>query len=128
MKNDPASTMSQVINAMMLHHLSGMHVGFPCRIVKFDEGTCMANVQPLIRATSDDPAIIQNVPALVQRYKINGTESVCMPFLKAGDTVFVVCADTEIKNVLTGQIAKTDTVRSHDLNDAVIVGVFSCSL
>lgn len=128
MKIDPASTLSQVITSMVLNHVSGIHVGFPCRVISFNEATCRADVQPLIKSSTDDPAIIQNVPALGQRYKINSSESVCKPFLKQGDTVFVVCADKEIKNALTGSVSSTDTSRIHDMNDAVIVGVFSCSL
>ncbi|MEC0092892.1 Gp138 family membrane-puncturing spike protein [Paenibacillus macquariensis] len=128
MKNDPASTLSQVISSMVLQYAGGIHVGFPCRVISFNESTCRADLQPLIKSSDTNPAMIQNVPALGHRYKINGSESVCTPFLKVGDTVFVVCADNEIKNALTGSVASADTSRTHDVNDAVIVGVLPCSL
>lgn len=128
MKNDPAATLSQVIERMMLQQVSAIHVGFPCRVVHYDEGTCKADVQPLITVSEDEPAMIQGVPTLGHRFLMNGIETVYKPLLKVGDTVLVICADKEIKNVLMGQIATVDTGRSHDVNDAVIVGVFACSL
>jgi len=127
-KNDPASTLSQVIAQMMVHQLSAVHVGFPCRVISFDEATCKADVQPLVRTSDGDPAMIQGVPTLGHRFKVNEIEQVYRPSLKSGDTVYVVCADREIKNALKGQVASADTERRHDVNDAVIVGVFACSL
>ena len=128
MKNDPAATLSQVIESMMSQQVSAIHVGFPCRVVHYDQVTCKADVQPLITVSEDEPAMIQGVPTLGHRFLIGEMETVYKPLLKVGDTVFVVCADMEIKNVMTGQIATVDTERSHDVNDAVIVGVFACSL
>ncbi|OAB48268.1 Gp138 family membrane-puncturing spike protein [Paenibacillus antarcticus] len=128
MKNDPASTLSQVIAQMMVHQLNAVHVGFPCRVISFDEATCKADVQPLVRTSEGDPAMIQGVPALGHRFKVNEVEQVYRPSFKSGDTVYVVCADREIKNALNGQVATADTERRHDVNDAVIVGVFACSL
>lgn len=128
MKNDPASTLSEVISQMMVHQLGAVHVGFPCRVISFDEVTYKADVQPLIRTTDSEPAIIQGVPVLGQRFKVNEIEQVYRPSLKSGDTVYVVCADHEIKNGMNGQLASVDTERRHDVNDAVIVGVFGCSL
>ncbi|OPA77847.1 hypothetical protein BVG16_13800 [Paenibacillus selenitireducens] len=107
---------------------ASLHVGFPCRVLSFDQETCMADVQPLILAGVDPPSMIQNVPALGQRLLINGAESVCKPALKQGDTVLVICSDRELKNALNGDIAAADSQRMHSLNDAVIVGVFPCSL
>ena len=128
MRNDPASTLSGVIAQMMVHQLNAVHVGFLCRVISFDEVTCKADVQPLVRTNDGEPAMIQGVPALGHRFKVNEIEQIYRPSLKSGDAVYVVCADREIKNALNGQVASVDTERRHDVNDAVIVGVFGCSL
>ncbi|GAB6990849.1 Gp138 family membrane-puncturing spike protein [Paenibacillus pini] len=129
MRTDPAGGLSQLLSSFQDKLLSSLHVGFPCKVIKFDESKLTADVQPLIRTTSGDPAMLQGVPVLGQQWKIDGgTAQVYKPVLRQGDVVFVVCADQEIKNALNGSIASADTGRQHDPNDAVIVGVFGCSL
>ncbi|MCJ8015220.1 hypothetical protein MUG84_26485 [Paenibacillus sp. KQZ6P-2] len=129
MRTDPAGSMSAILNGFYEKIFSDLHVGFFCKVVSFNAGKCTADVQPLIKTTSDAPAMIQSAQVIAQRYIINGGEpQVYKPDLKQGDIVFVVCADQEIKNALTGSVAAVSTARQHDTNDAVILGVLGCSL
>ncbi|MEY9097062.1 Gp138 family membrane-puncturing spike protein [Paenibacillus sp. RC84] len=128
MSIDASGSLGQLLRSLADKIMTDLSVSFPCRVESFDSGTGMATVQPLTRLGDAPPALITNVPALGQRLTINGAEQICRPALKRGDTVLVVCADRQIKNSLAGQIAKPDSPRMHDHNDAVIVGVFPCSL
>lgn len=127
-KVDPAAAMAKLLQSLIDKAMADIHCGTPCKVIKFDEATCTADVQPLIRTTSDDPAMILNVQALGHRYKVDGVEKEYKPSLHPGDVVMVLFADNEIRNALTGSVASPDTSRAHDRNDAVIVGVFGCSL
>lgn len=122
--NDPAGTLSRLIEAFVSRSMSNVHVGLPCRVISFNESTCRADVQPLIRSGADEPAVIQNVPALGRKKKVGNVIETENPFYEKGDIVFVVCADREIKNTLSGKVSSPDSSRTHDINDAVIVGVF----
>ncbi|ANS73711.1 hypothetical protein AWM70_03255 [Paenibacillus yonginensis] len=128
--NDPSGVLYQAVSGLMNAKLSQVRVGLACRVVSFDPSSCTADIQPLIRTAGNDPAMIHNVPVLGQRLMLEGTveELVYKPRLKTGDLVFAVCADRELKNARTGQVAAPDTGRRHSVNDAVIVGVFSWSL
>jgi len=128
MRVDPAGAMARMVRAIKDDVSASLSVGMPCKVIKFDAATCLADIQPLIRTSEDEPAVLQSIPALGQRLQIDGSEKVCKPALKAGDVVFVVCADREIRNAMTGSISSADSGRMHDHNDAVIVGVFPCSL
>ncbi|MCZ8518891.1 Gp138 family membrane-puncturing spike protein [Paenibacillus caseinilyticus] len=129
MNKDAGAGLAKLAAASAKKAAAGLYVSFPCRVISFDEATCMATVQPLLRITEEDPAPIQNVPALGHKYRTEGgTVQVYRPVLQPGDMVLVVCADREIKNTLSGVTASPDTDRKHSKNDAVIVGVFSCSL
>lgn len=129
MRTDPAGELTRMFSSLQGKMFSGLHVGFPCKVIMFDDSKLTADVQPLIRTTSDTPALLQGVPVLGQRWKVEGgIAQTYKPELRHGDVVFVVCADREIKNALTGSIASADSGRQHDQNDAVIVGVFGCSL
>ncbi|CAH1190290.1 hypothetical protein PAECIP111893_00259 [Paenibacillus plantiphilus] len=130
MKNpDPAGTLARLMLAGMNKKYGVLNVALPCRVLSYDASSCLATVQPLVRSGPDKPAPIESVPALGQRYSVDGgAEQIFKPSLHVGDVVLVVCADREIKNTLAGQIASPDTARQHNLNDAVIVGVFGCNL
>lgn len=125
---DPAAALAKMFEGWRLKMSSSLHVSFPCKVIAFNAATSKASIQPLIRTTEAEPAVIQNVPALGQRLVIDDVETICLPALKAGDVVMVVCADREMKNALTGDVARVDSNRTHSLNDAVIVGVFPWSL
>ncbi|MEW9702819.1 Gp138 family membrane-puncturing spike protein [Paenibacillus sp. SI8] len=127
--SDPAGALAGLILGVIEKSLAALNVSFPCRVVSFDSGTCMAVVQPLIKSSSGaEPSPIQNVPALGQRMIVDGVERVYKPALREGDAVLVVCTDQELKNVLAGTLAQPSSKRTHNNNDAVIVGVMPCSL
>lgn len=127
---DPAAEMAKLFKCISRKQSEGIRVADICRVLSFDVLTCRATVQPLIRSGSGDPAPIQNVPAIGQRFMQEGStlEQVYKPVLHVGDVVFVLFADQEIKNGLAGRVTSPDTQRRHDKNDAVIIGVFPGSL
>ncbi|UVI28161.1 Gp138 family membrane-puncturing spike protein [Paenibacillus spongiae] len=125
---DPAGTLARLLAGMSGKQSGGINVGTICRVLAFDKDTCKATVQPLIRSGQDDPAPIQNVIALGQRLAVNGVEQSYKPVLYRDDVVFVVFADQEIKNGLTGRVSSPDSSRKHDKNDGVIIGIFPGSL
>lgn len=129
-KNDPSGTLYQMVNGLAEKLLSDIRVGIACRVLAFDASSCTADVQPLIRTSDSDPPMVHGVPVLGQRLIAAGStaEVVYKPVLKAGDSVFVVCADRELNNAKTGKVSTPDTARRHNMNDAVIVGVFPWSL
>ncbi|MEK3725287.1 Gp138 family membrane-puncturing spike protein [Paenibacillus sp. FSL H8-0034] len=143
---DAGSAANAFISGMLDKALNDLYVSFPCKVISFDTVNCRAVVQPLVRAGDMQPAVIQNVPMLGQKNTVkeheltiidNGVERtvivkehdlIGIPKVMAGDIVLVVCADVEIKNTLSGQIASPDSKRRHSKNDAVIVGVLPWSL
>ncbi len=137
---DPAGTLAKYLNALLSEYHTSLNVAMVCKVISFDESTSLASIQPLIQTTDEQPKPIENVSILGMRYKFldDVTDNnidikvPCVkefrPFLMKNDIVLVAFADAEIKNVLSGQIAIPDSNRKHDLNDAVIVGVFPCSL
>lgn len=125
---DPAGTLAKLLAAMDGKQSGKLNVAIICRVLAYNMATCKATVQPLIRTGQDDPAPIQSVIALGQRIEVDGTEQSYKPVLRTGDVVFVVFADYEIKNGLTGSVSSPDTARQHDKNDGVIVGIFPASL
>lgn len=56
MRTDPAGSMSTIFESFKAKIFSDLHVGFLCKVINFDSGKCAADVQPLIRTTSDMPA------------------------------------------------------------------------
>jgi hypothetical protein len=135
-KTDPAGALAGILSRNGERHSDNINVALPCKVITFDSATFTASVQPLLKLTGAEPAQIMSVPATGQKVKFelnigNGLqefETIMRPALKPGDTVYVVCADAEIKNTLTGKVAAPDSGRRHSRNDAVIVGVMPCSL
>ncbi|WP_340004417.1 Gp138 family membrane-puncturing spike protein [Paenibacillus sp. FSL K6-0276] len=111
-------------------------MALPCKVITFDPATLTATVQPLLKLSGGEPAQIMSVPVTGQKVKFeldigNGLrefETAMRPALQPGDTVYIVCADAEIKNTLSGRVSAPDSGRRHSRNDAVIVGVMPCSL
>lgn len=129
MRNDPSGSLANLLQAIAEKIGGDIHVGFPAKVVAFDESTMTASVHPLIRTGSDDPAMIQSAQVLGQRLRLfeGGTEQEYAPVYKPGDLVYVTVADREIKNATGGAVARPDTSRQHDANDAVIIGIFPSS-
>lgn len=129
MNADPSGDLAKLIKTAIAEQLSSMAVAQPCKVISFDETSGIAVVQPLIQLTDKPPSPIQTVPVLGRKYR---TESGVIKrerhILEPGDTVYIVCADRQIKDAMKGNSGKPSSSRSHDKNDAVIVGVFPCSL
>jgi hypothetical protein len=143
---DAGSAANAFIVGMLDRALNDLYVCFPCKVISFNSVSYKAVIQPLVRMGDLEPAVIQNVPVLGHKYivkeheqtiidegiervvTVKDYETICVPNVKAGDAVMVVCGDVEIKNMLSGQIASPDSKRKHSKNDAVIVGVLPCSL
>ncbi|MGG6311558.1 Gp138 family membrane-puncturing spike protein [Paenibacillus macerans] len=123
MSSDAAGALVKLIGSHTESSQAAIDVAFPCEVISFDPGTLLAAVKPLIKTGGDSPAPIDSVPVLGYKVMFNGVETTLQPTLKKGDKVFVVCADRELKNSLSGKVAAPDTQRMHSRNDAVIVGV-----
>jgi xanthosine utilization system XapX-like protein len=128
MIEDPSGSLAKLIDAVITERLAAVNVAFPCRVLSFDADKLMATVQPLLQVFDQPPSPIQNVPVLGQKMRAGESITTWVPALSQGDVVYVVCADRQIKNSITGQVGKPDVSRIHNRNDAVIVGVFPCSL
>ncbi|TCZ76185.1 hypothetical protein E0485_15220 [Paenibacillus albiflavus] len=120
------NAIDRFLTAWIDKELRSLHVAIPCRVISFDGKT--ATVQPLVKVDGAEQPVIQDVSALGQRLEVDGVERVYKPALKNGDVVLVVCCDTDIQRSSSGKSASPATSRKHDINDAVIVGVFPCSL
>lgn len=135
-KTDPSGALARIFEGYKEKHSDNINVALPCKVITFDPATLNASVQPLLMLTAAQPAPILSVPVIGQKVKFeldigNGKqefETIMRPALEPGDTVYVVCADAEIKNTLSGRVAAPDSRRRHSRNDAVIVGVMPCSL
>ncbi|MGF9906967.1 Gp138 family membrane-puncturing spike protein [Brevibacillus porteri] len=126
---DPAGDLARLIDEVIRKRLAEACVAFPCKVLTFDESKGIASVQPLFQLNEQAPSPIQNVPVTGHKYRMDNGEIEKVPhILEPGDIVFVVCADRQIRDTLSGSITKPSSQRIHDKNDAVIVGVMPCSL
>lgn len=125
MTADPAGDLAKLIDAVVRKRLADMNVAFPCKVISYDEVKGTAVVQPLFQITDKSPSLIQNVPIASHKYKTDSGEIKKIKHLvEPGDLVYVVCADRQIRDALTGAVTQPSSQRIHDRNDAVIVGVF----
>ncbi|WP_411503486.1 Gp138 family membrane-puncturing spike protein [Brevibacillus centrosporus] len=125
MTADPAGDLAKLIDAVVRKRLADMNVAFPCRVISCDEGKGTAVVQPLFQMTDKSPSPIQNVPIASHKYKTDSGEiKKIKHIVEPGDLVYVVCADRQMRDALTGAVTQPSSQRIHDRNDAVIVGVF----
>ncbi|ETT45214.1 hypothetical protein C162_21798 [Paenibacillus sp. FSL R7-269] len=135
-KTDPAGALANILRGHGSKQADGINVALPCKVITFDPVTLTASVQPLLKLFGSDPAQIMSVPVAGHKVKFEldlgggaqPFETVMRPALSPGDTVYVVCADAEIRNTLSGRVAAPDSSRRHSRMDAVIVGVMPCSL
>ena len=106
---------SNVINTMIENALMQTHTAFCGKVISVSGS--LAKVQPLnmvkaVGGKSQKQAVIVNVPILKH-----------VTDLKAGDTVFCMCAERDITETRKGKFALPVRGR-HRLSDAVIVGKF----
>lgn len=133
---------------LVAESILNLNTAMPCKVLSFDESSMKAKIQPLFmkkeKGVSPEPLNpLEGVPVLYERYKVNQSNSfpikingitqtaeitpelVFTPVLKAGDVVLAVFCQRAIDYVLGGNVAYPETHRTHDLNDAVIVGVIN---
>ena len=128
------STGSSVINTMIENALMQTHTAFCGKVISVSGK--FAKVQPLnmvkaVGGKSQKQAVITNVPILQPTTRIAsikcGGEDCDIKYvsdtIKAGDTVFCVCAERDITETRKGIFALPVHGR-HRLSDAVIVGKF----
>lgn len=125
---DPAGELAKLLEAVVSRGLAAASVAWPAKVLTFESAAGVASVLPLLQISDMAPAPVQRIPVLGQRARTpEGTLLTLLPDLHPGDTVYVVCADRQMGQV-AGQPVKPDSARSHNRNDAVIVGVFPCCL
>jgi len=135
------SEMSNVIQGMINNALMGTHTAFCGKVISVSGD--FAKVQPLnmtkaIGGTAQKQAVIPKVPILKPTYGVKVTytdrtekqtysnqkaEVEVVNNIKAGDTVFCVCAERDITETRKGNY-DTPVQGRHDLSNAVIVGKF----
>lgn len=132
------SNASNVIQIMIDNALMSTHTAFCAKVISVKGN--LANVQPLnmvkaVGGKAQKQAVIPNVPILQPTYKakVKYTDDTCEEStskqatvtyelnIKAGDTVFCVCAERDITETRKGKFALPVKGR-HMLSDAVIVG------
>lgn len=122
-----------------------IHTIAPAKVVRFKENERKADIQLLFMTvyadgTKEPYGMIEDVPVLYQRFKLNQGKSftakingvtqtvqveqdlVYTPFLRAGDIVLVGFAERALDN-LTNKPFDPEFHRTHDVQDAVILGV-----
>jgi hypothetical protein len=143
--------MSNSINffkGLIAESILNLHTAMPCKVLNYDESSHRAKIQPLfmMKEIGEEPEAlkpVENVPVLFQRFRVNQSNSFSMkingvsqtaeispdlifsPVLKSGDIVLAVFCQRAIDGVLDGKIAYPDANRTHDVHDAVIVGVIT---
>lgn len=122
-----------------------IHTMAPAKVVKYDENKQRADIQLLFMTvyadgTKEPYRLLENVPVIFQRFKINKgrpftaiingvsrtvqveQDLVYTPFLRAGDIVLVGFAERALDN-LTNRPFDPEFHRTHDVQDAVVLGV-----
>ena len=133
------SVANNVIQIMIENALLNTHTAFCARVIRVSNG--FADVQPLnmvkaVGGNAQKQAVIPNVPILKPAYELEVTytdreeeethynQKATVKYkndIKAGDTVFCVCAERDITETRKGKFALPVKGR-HMLSDAVIVG------
>lgn len=121
-KTDPAGTLAKGMQQLAASLAAAINIALPCKVLSYDGSR--ARVQPLIKTGTDDPAVIDGVPAIKHRLQIGELPpTVYSPLLEPGDVVLVVFCDRAIRDALGGQVTAPESQRTHALQDAVIVGM-----
>ena len=119
----------EFLKTFIRQHLLALHTAMPARIVSYDETRRRATIQPLhmtkeVGRPPRELPVIQNVPVLTQRFRVNGEPQEYVPVYQPGDVVFVAFSERALDSVLAGggRPVLPDSTRHHSLNDAVILG------
>lgn len=109
--------------------INSINTAMPARVISYDEATCTAKIKPLIRVetnqrTYTEREVIENVPVLKQKYRVNGgSVQTYVPVLQSDDIVQVVINQSDISQARKGHMVNPNG-RKFSVNNAVIVGVF----
>lgn len=108
--------------------LLSVNTCFPASILAFDETSLEAKIQPLFMSKevgydAEKLSVLEGVPALTQRFKVDGETKVYKPVYQKGDVVLCVCAQRSLDNVESKKPYYAGKSRILDIQDAVIVGV-----
>ncbi|MBR2078067.1 MAG: hypothetical protein IKF69_17415 [Exiguobacterium sp.] len=86
------------------------------------------DIQPLVmtmeRGDEDGeplPLLIE-VPAIVQKVKIDGVSKTIEPDYEKGDKVIISFCERDIENALQGRLSLPQDFRRHSLNDPILIG------
>ena len=89
------------------------------------------DIQPLVmtmeRGDEDGeklPLLIE-VPAIVQKVKIDGSSKLVEPDYQRGDKVLVSFCDRDVEYALQGRLSLPQDFRRHSLNDPILIGGLS---
>lgn len=110
--------------------LTSINTAMPAKILSYDEVKCTAKIQPLFKAKEEgkEPVNlppIEGVPALKQKYRVNGgAVQTYTPVYNVGDVVLVVFSQRALDGAKKGNIVYPGTNRMFSIHDAVIVGLF----
>lgn len=123
-------------NRLIHRSLMSINTMMPCSVLTYDKANRLAKVQPLFMTKEygfEPEALppIEGVPVLFQRFEFidmdQGNKTVVRdftPVLNAGDIVMVGFAQRALDNVSSGKVAYPSINRSHDLQDAFVMGVW----
>ena len=95
-----------------------IHTTAPARVLEYYPAAHRADLKILYLSTDGeylyDEAIVENAPVLKH----------VVPDIKKGSTVFVSFAERSIANMAGNSEFDPDSSDTHDINDAVVIGVF----
>ncbi|WP_026678221.1 Gp138 family membrane-puncturing spike protein [Fictibacillus gelatini] len=105
-----------------------LHTFAPARVIKFNEGKRTVDVELLFLSVdkngdTDRYPLIEDAPVLGHRYKVDGIIKTYSPVLQTGDVVFVAFAERALDNLNGGKPFDPEYRRTHDIRDAVVLGV-----
>lgn len=153
------TNMTEFFSTLQQGVFMNLNTAMPCKVLSYDESNRRAKIQPLFKVkeygqNESSLAPIENVPVLMQRYKIHNNQGISIstdpgehsqysgngahqhneitfketvefiPDIQVGDTVLVVFCQRAIDEAMNGNNVFPGTSRMFDIQDAVIVGVF----
>lgn len=89
------------------------------------------DVQPLVmtkelgNSQGEKLPLLLEVPAIVQKVKLDGVAKTLEPDYRKGDKVVVSYCERDIENALQGRLALPQDYRRHSLNDPILIGGLS---
>ncbi|MCY7919565.1 Gp138 family membrane-puncturing spike protein [Bacillus atrophaeus] len=105
-------------DALIKNIKHSIHTLAPARIVSYDAGTKTASVKPLFMTADEDTLyeqpLIEAVPVLKH------AQADIVP----GGVVFVAFAERALDNLSGNKPFDPDSSRTHDMTDAVVMGVW----